>query len=89
MICLVIPVPEAAPVTKPVPTPTSIEELLQQIEEEVPRLPLGTDLGAYITTRHRQLGQLLAERIVQQRDDATSSSKAPQEADFPPSDNPH
>lgn len=57
----------------------SIEEFLAQTDAEVKKLPPGCNLAAYITARHRQLGEMLAQRLTEQRE------AAHQEADFSPS----
>lgn len=57
----------------------SIEEVLAEIDREVAELPPGSDLAGYITRRHRELGQMLARRVAQGRQDASK------QAAFPPS----
>lgn len=60
-------------------SPLSIEELLANIEKEIPALPPGTDLAAYINKNAESIGALLARRIAEQREAASK------EADFSPS----
>lgn len=57
----------------------SIEQLLAEIDREVAALPPGSDVAGYITRRHRELGELLARRVAETRQAASS------EAAFPPS----
>lgn len=57
----------------------SIEKFLKEVDEQVAKLPPGCDLAGFITQKHRELGEMLARRVAEKREDAS------QEADFSPS----
>ena len=57
----------------------SIEKFLKEIDEEVAKLPPGSDIAGFITRKHREMGEMLARRVAENREDAS------QEADFSPS----
>lgn len=57
----------------------SIEKFLKEIDEQVATLPPGSDLAGFITQKHREMGEMLARRMVEKREAAS------QEADFSPS----
>lgn len=56
----------------------SIERFIKEIDEEVAKLPPGSDLAGFITGKHRELGKMLARRIAEKRENAS------QEAGFSP-----
>lgn len=57
----------------------SIEEFLAELDREVAKLPPGSDLAGFITKRHAEFGEMLARRVVENREAAS------REAGFPPS----
>lgn len=57
----------------------SIEKLLKEIDEQVAKLPPGSDLAGFITRKHREMGEMLARRVAGKREDASH------EAGFSPS----
>lgn len=57
----------------------SIEKFLKEIDEQVAKLPPGSDLAGFITQKHRELGEMLARRVAANREAAS------QEAGFSPS----
>lgn len=58
--------------------PRSIEQFVAEIDREVAALPPGSDVAGYITRRHRELGEMLAQRVAKGRETASK------EAAFPP-----
>lgn len=67
---------EVAPVSN---KEQSIEKFLKEIDQQVAKLPPGSDLAGFITQRHREMGEMLARRVAENRQAAS------QEADFSPS----
>lgn len=67
---------EVAPVSN---KEQSIEKFLKEIDEQVAKLPPGSDVAGFITQKHREMGEMLARRVAKKRDDASK------EADFSPS----
>jgi hypothetical protein len=57
----------------------SIEEFLREVDEQVAKLPPGSDLAGFITRKHREMGEMLARRVAGKREDASH------EAGFSPS----
>lgn len=55
----------------------SIEQLLADIDKEVAALPPGSDLAGFISKRHREIGELLARRVVDQRLAASPEAASP------------
>jgi len=55
----------------------SIEQLLADIDKEVAALPPGSDLAGFISKRHREIGELLARRVVEQRQAASPEAASP------------
>jgi hypothetical protein len=68
--------PEVAPMSK---SSRSIEKFLKEIDEEVAKLPPGSDVAGFITRKHTELGEMLAQRVTHKREAASK------EAGFSPS----